>query len=309
MSEYQYYEFRAIDKPLTERQMGELRMLSTRADITPTSFTNEYHWGDFKGNPHTMMEKYFDAFLYYANWGTNWFMLRLPRPLVDAKTLKQFCGGDSFAHWFKGEHVLLEFRSEDESGGWEDEDDPDWLASLISLRADLLNGDLRSLYLGWLAAAQAGDVDEEETEPAVPPGLKRLSASLTSLADFLRIDQKLLKVAAASDVGKPPVEPSRAELARWVKNTACVGERRNSAATARGRRAALARATPAALPRVLGKNQSHSSRRQVGRSSETHRGRTAGRCRTAGRRGRLTNRPTAVFPRGSGIAVRPAPIA
>lgn len=217
MSEYQYYEFRAIDKPLTERQMGELRMLSTRADITPTSFTNEYHWGDFKGNPHTMMEKYFDAFLYYANWGTNWFMLRLPRPLVDAKTLKQFCGGDSFAHWFKGEHVLLEFRSEDESGGWEDEDDPDWLASLISLRADLLNGDLRSLYLGWLAAAQAGDVDEEETEPAVPPGLKRLSASLTSLADFLRIDQKLLKVAAASDVGKPPVEPSRAELARWVK--------------------------------------------------------------------------------------------
>ena len=42
MSEYQYYEFRAIDRPLTSRQMGELRKLSTRAEITPISFTNEY---------------------------------------------------------------------------------------------------------------------------------------------------------------------------------------------------------------------------------------------------------------------------
>jgi hypothetical protein len=41
MSEYQYYEFQAIDRPLTERQMDELRKLSTRAEITPTSFTNE----------------------------------------------------------------------------------------------------------------------------------------------------------------------------------------------------------------------------------------------------------------------------
>ena len=51
MSEYQYYEFQAIDRPLTSRQMDELRKLSTRAEITPTSFTNEYHWGDFRGDP------------------------------------------------------------------------------------------------------------------------------------------------------------------------------------------------------------------------------------------------------------------
>lgn len=38
MSEYQYYEFVAIDCPLDERRMGEVRALSTRADITATSF-------------------------------------------------------------------------------------------------------------------------------------------------------------------------------------------------------------------------------------------------------------------------------
>src|SRR5687767_6698097 len=44
MSEYQYYEFRAVDAPLTAKQMRELRAISTRAEITPTRFTNEYHW-------------------------------------------------------------------------------------------------------------------------------------------------------------------------------------------------------------------------------------------------------------------------
>ena len=34
MSEYQYYEFRAIDRPLDEDERDELRALSTRAEIT-----------------------------------------------------------------------------------------------------------------------------------------------------------------------------------------------------------------------------------------------------------------------------------
>jgi hypothetical protein len=50
MSEYQYYEFQAIDRPLTAKEMDELRSYSTRARITPTSFVNDYSWGDFKGD-------------------------------------------------------------------------------------------------------------------------------------------------------------------------------------------------------------------------------------------------------------------
>jgi hypothetical protein len=46
MSEYQYYEFVAIDEPLTPKQMAELRSCSSRANITSTSFVNEYQWGD-----------------------------------------------------------------------------------------------------------------------------------------------------------------------------------------------------------------------------------------------------------------------
>ena len=67
MSEYQYYEFLTIDRPLTADEMTELRALSTRAVITPTSFTNVYNWGNFKGNPDQLMQRYFDAHVYVAN--------------------------------------------------------------------------------------------------------------------------------------------------------------------------------------------------------------------------------------------------
>jgi hypothetical protein len=39
VSEYQYYDFRAIDRPLTKKEMDALRSISTAA-ITTTSFTN-----------------------------------------------------------------------------------------------------------------------------------------------------------------------------------------------------------------------------------------------------------------------------
>jgi len=64
MSEYQYYEFLAIDRSLDRAEIAELRALSTRAEITPTRFANEYNWGDFKGSPERMMERYFDAHVY-----------------------------------------------------------------------------------------------------------------------------------------------------------------------------------------------------------------------------------------------------
>jgi hypothetical protein len=52
-----------------EQQFGG--ELSSRADITSTSFTNEYHRSDFRGDPRKMMELYYDAHLYFASWGSS----------------------------------------------------------------------------------------------------------------------------------------------------------------------------------------------------------------------------------------------
>lgn len=42
LSEYQWYELVALDRPLMAKQMAELRAISTRADTTPTRFWIEY---------------------------------------------------------------------------------------------------------------------------------------------------------------------------------------------------------------------------------------------------------------------------
>ena len=176
MSEYQYYEFRAIDRPLTRKEMDELRSLSTRAEITPTSFTNTYHWGNFKGNPAALMDRYFDAFVYVANWGTHRLMFRIPRRFLDTEAASAYCDGEVLSLKAKKEHVVLEFSSEDESGDeWTEGEH--WMPSLISLRAELMRGDFRALYLGWLASlrshgADHGDGwDEEDADDdrAAPP--------------------------------------------------------------------------------------------------------------------------------------------
>ena len=91
VSEYLYYEFRAVDRPLTHREIRELRALSTRAEITATSFVNTYEWGDFKGDPNILMEKYFDAFVYTANGCVFQLVLRLPRRALDTKVVSAFC--------------------------------------------------------------------------------------------------------------------------------------------------------------------------------------------------------------------------
>lgn len=121
MSEYQYYEFQAIDHSLDEAAMTELHGLSSRADLTPTSFVNVYNYGDFRGDPRRLMEKYFDAFLYIANWGTHRLMIRLPHRLVDAAAVRRYCVEDHLSVYEKGEHILLDFRSEEEDGQWEEQ--------------------------------------------------------------------------------------------------------------------------------------------------------------------------------------------
>ena len=50
-SEYQYYEFRAIDRPLTETQKSKISALSSRARVTSHTASFVYNYGDFKGNP------------------------------------------------------------------------------------------------------------------------------------------------------------------------------------------------------------------------------------------------------------------
>jgi len=142
MSEYQCYEFVALDRPLTSKQMAELRAISSRAEITPTRFWNEYQWGDLKADPAKLVERYFDAHVYFANWRTHRLMLRLPLERVDPKSLRPYFAGDAARAKVTGDWLILDFHSEDEDGEYGDGAEGS-LAALAPVRADLLRGDLR----------------------------------------------------------------------------------------------------------------------------------------------------------------------
>ncbi len=219
MSEYQYYGFQAIDQPLSEDDMRWLRGLSTRAQITTTSFVNVYHWGDFRGNPIKLMERCFDAFVYVTNWGYRRFMLRLPLASFDAALAKEYCHRDGVSLRKKKDYVLLEFDRDDEPGEWEDWDDGSgWMASLTPLRSDLLDGDWRCLYLAWLSAIETESLSDNATEPPVPAGLKDLSAPLGAFVDFLNIDTALVNVAAARSGPRAANDPPAGALKKWVRS-------------------------------------------------------------------------------------------
>jgi len=87
------------------------------------------------------------------------------------------------------------------------------LASILPVRAEILAGDLRALYLLWLLSVQIGEVPDDAVEPPVPAGLDALTGSQTALVEFLRIDRDLVEVAAA---GSEPAREQPIDVAQWI---------------------------------------------------------------------------------------------
>jgi hypothetical protein len=213
MSEYQYYEFAAIDRSLSKEEMAELRAISTRAEITPTRFMNTYEWGDLKADPLNLVKKYFDAFVYLANWGTRECMFRLPREKVDLKALEPYCKGDDLTVRRTSSCVVFSFGTDGQESEVERlETGEEMMASLLPIRDLLLSGDLRPLYLSWLQRVQREEVEPHVVEPPVPPGLGSLSAALTALVELLELDAELVEVAVE---GAGEVE--EVDVQRWLQ--------------------------------------------------------------------------------------------
>lgn len=213
MSEHQYYEFQAIDRPLDRAAQDALRSISTRARITATSFTNHYEWGDLKGDPRKFMERWFDLHLYLANWSTRRLMLRVPKRFVNQADIDPFLREIDWVEvWTSGDNLIVDV-CRDEVEVYDDwHDDSGQLAALAPLRADVLSGDLRLFYLLWLTAVQDEFVSEDELEPL--PGIAPLTGALEGFAEFFGIDPDL--VEAAAELGADDAAISQGELRKVI---------------------------------------------------------------------------------------------
>lgn len=227
MSEYQCYEFLAIDRPLSAEAIAFVRTLSRRVQPTPTHAVFTYSYGDFPGESLDLLAKHYDMMLYLANWGSKQLAFRFPKGAIDQAALQVYCADfEEIELRTAGDYLILNIAFQDEGDGWIEERER--LTPLAPLRDDILRGDLRALYLAWLAAASrwaGGDYDEDGEdgegseaqedliEPPTPAGLGQLSAPLQAFVDFFMIDQDIIAAAAE---GSPAYQANREPIERWA---------------------------------------------------------------------------------------------
>ncbi len=224
MSEYQRYEFMTIDRPLTRAQLDAVNSLSSHIEASSTHALIEYQWGDFKHDPIKVLREFFDAFLYWANWGSPHLAFRfphgiLPADLIDGYDLEDFV---TFTRYSDYDILDIQFGEMEAPNEWTEYE----LGSLIGIRDELMESDLRALYIVWLAAqGMIGGYDEEENEdeeedyeisvPPVPPGFGTLTAAQQALAELLQVPQELLVAAARHSKAAAPSTGD--DVAAWVK--------------------------------------------------------------------------------------------
>lgn len=197
MSTYQYYEFQALDRPLTEKEQDYIHTLSSRVQLNRTQAIFLYNYGDFRGQPEQLLEKCFDIMLYTANWGSRQLMFRLPKSLINPAELEPYQVPDGIEISTTEQSVLIDINISDEDlNGWTDGEG--LLPKMLTWRDDLLQGDYRILYLAWLKAAELCYDFEPETsiEPPIPANLNKLSKPLQAFIEFIELNPYLVDAAA-----------------------------------------------------------------------------------------------------------------
>ncbi len=154
MSEYQRYERMTSDRPLTRAQLDAVNRLSSHIDASSTHALVEYHWGDFKHDPIEVLHEFFDGFLYWTNWGAPELALRFPHGILPVDLLDGYEVAEVVTFTQHADYDLLDIHfgdleAPDEWVGYE-------LGPLFALREELMDGDLRALYVVWLASLRCG---------------------------------------------------------------------------------------------------------------------------------------------------------
>ena len=216
MSEYQYYEFQSLDRPLSASAQAEMESLSSRVYLTATSASFVYNYSDLPGNPYNILAKHFDVMLYIANWGSRRLMFRFPADAIPTAVRESYQCTDSMDWSETGEYVILDIQQENEDGfGWVEGEG--LLRGIAQVRNDILRDDYRSLYLAWLMVALQEfyllEDDEDLTEPPVPARLNKLSPTLRNFVDFFEIDMDIVNAAAQSSSNQSQPE---AQVANYL---------------------------------------------------------------------------------------------
>jgi hypothetical protein len=148
-------------------------------------------------------------------------MIRLPAGLPDCEAAAPYFDEESleFIEDKQGSGGILSIDPFYEPGELDDLWDIDELLDrLTPLRSELLDGDLRPLYLAYLAVACDGNHDPEETKDApIPVGLNKLSDAQRALMELYGLSKSLIAAAARSAPSLQEQSDARHEYTAWLE--------------------------------------------------------------------------------------------
>ncbi|HEY5913694.1 MAG TPA: hypothetical protein VJA21_24160 [Verrucomicrobiae bacterium] len=211
MSEYQYYEFAAIDGPISDEGLRYARGCSSRAEVSRVRWQNTYHFGDFHGSVDTLL-KYYDAHFYIANWGTVRLVLAFPKGVITPDALQPYLrGGERYEDTLTIKEIgnrLIVWWERNEEGGWFETGGEGLIDELVGIREELMRGDYRALFLGWLADFNPDEWQDPKdgavVVPPIPTGLGQLSPALAAFIKHFPVDRDALAVAAGVSQASTP---------------------------------------------------------------------------------------------------------
>lgn len=162
MSEYQYYEFYSLNKPLTDKVRAKMEALSSRVKIGTHGASFVYNYGDFPAEPIKILSSYFDVLFYLSNFGSFRLVFKYPVNQVDLPTVKKYCFDDVISIHRGKQNILLDMHFCNEDGfGWCEGENV--LPSLLPVYEQIKNNNYRFLKLLTKTHNMLNDEDESNT--------------------------------------------------------------------------------------------------------------------------------------------------
>ena len=174
MSEYQYYEFCSIGKPLTREARTKMASLSSRAQVSTHSASYVYHYGDFNGDPKQLLLKYFDILFYISNFGDVRLLFKYSVDEVNIDQIKKYCIKDLISTNKRKENILLDVHVGVEDGfGWINGEG--MLVDFLPLYDEIRTGNYQFLKL--VSSINEGWIGDESALKVAISKCKSLSAA------------------------------------------------------------------------------------------------------------------------------------
>jgi len=201
--------------------MKFMKKQSSRAEITPHSFENEYHFGDFRGDAAEMLRRGYDIHFHYANFGIRKVMIRFAGGLPNLEAIDPYLADEGIVllEDKNGPGVILEINPSYDGGSFDDDLDPGGLIDeLLPLRDEILAGDLRPWYLARLATGNDYNNDPDEVvEGPIPAGLGQLTPAQLALAHVYGLSESLLQAAAKNSLPLPEAKNADNNYLAWLE--------------------------------------------------------------------------------------------